>query len=258
MRRKGASIYTQAVILVFIAFVVGFILFTVSSGKTINIKVVELNKTTQQPSYLQVKDIENHLDDYREEYTDGVQNIKDGVTIRGETMSGGLQEIRVYNDTGSIYNIPQEVGYTLTGDTYTTHHITTVPASGSVTYLLNTSEKNMHVTVQKITSTTGPGRLYLFENTSTTDPGDNLPEINVNRASTKNSTINATHNPTVTSYGTLLEISLLASDKKTGGIVPPDSKEWVLEKDNTYSLRYNNTATSEATVNFEIRWYEPR
>ena len=106
--------------------------------------------------------------------------------------------------------------------------------------------------------------VQFYEDTTTSDPGAALTELNVNRLSAITPGTVITFGPTVTGVGTLLHtdwvpptgtgIGQTANGSFSGG---GKGEEWILKASTQYMIRITNNSGATLDYAWEMSWYEP-
>jgi hypothetical protein len=104
----------------------------------------------------------------------------------------------------------------------------------------------------------GDAALYLYEDTTVSDPGTAEPSFNKNRRVTNPAQAVVTLGPTVISDGVLLESQLMPGG--SGGISAGSQssvfEEWILKPGSTYLSRFTNLSGVANATNLQLDFYE--
>lgn len=104
----------------------------------------------------------------------------------------------------------------------------------------------------------GDCEIQFYEDTTTSNDGTALAEVQMNRNSAKVATLTATHTPTVSGAGTLLMTQFqpggIAGQSTGGGGFSP--REWILKGSTKYLIIATNRAGTAQPMSISAQWYE--
>ena len=185
----------------------------------------------------------------------GVVGRKDIITTTATTEEKILS-IPTDPETGNVRTIVNDHYQLHLGNSYLfSEEISSLANGSSQDYLLN--NKGCHLRSWVIFGNSGPLKILIYENTTTTDNGTLQTVYNMKRTSSNTNQTLLYKGPTVSSTGNLLDTDILYGSKKdSAGNSLDNPLEWILDDDVKYLLRITNSAGSAQDLMIKLQWYE--
>ena len=178
-------------------------------------------------------------------------NIIDAVKIQDEDTN-----IFKIDTTGAAYTIPVEHGIIHQGLAFTLVHRTVVAANTTYDILIHTPASEIHLMAHKVSSTTSPGQLCMFESPTFSASGTPLTSMNNLRSSAVTPNTIICKDSDITTVGTQIDCDFITGAKLEGGMTSEIAFEWILKSDAYYLFRYQNAAAIPADANFSFFYME--
>lgn len=164
------------------------------------------------------------------------------------------------NSRGSL-GIDAEHAYFYLGKFFDVHHYNNSLGNGAglnILFDIGTTTGYIHLSLISATVSSGPCRVFLFENTTVSALGTALSVINLNRASSNVSAIAVYHTPTITSDGTDIHSDFMPLGKDQGGsnIAAGYENHMVLKPNTKYMFRVLNESGGIIKAAICIAWFE--
>lgn len=130
-----------------------------------------------------------------------------------------------------------------------------IPNNENRSFMIKTDSKEVHVISYKVTTGVSPLDIKLYEGATVSNEGTLVTSYNLNRNSVISSSTLIYYNPTITSYGNIIDRSLVTGTKTEAG---NDNQiiHLILKPDTYYLLNVDNRANSNGEALFKFIWYE--
>lgn len=187
---------------------------------------------------------------------DNTKNYQ-GALLYGKQEDGTWTEITTDVD-GYLVALDSITHYIHSGDYFSTGYPNSSVANGSsIDLMLQTSTKDVHITIQ--ISSGGDSTFFVYENTDFSAEGTTITPSNHNRTSDKVPSLVSTYGPTLNSTGTLIWQQYIVGG--TGGMSPGGhsnggSEVAVLAPNTNYLFRLTNQAGTAQPLQIIIGFHE--
>ena len=118
------------------------------------------------------------------------------------------------------------------------------------------SNKELHITIT--VAVAGDGEIFLYEDTTYTVAGTNIPIYNRDRTSSNVTDATCRYTPTVNVLGTELFHGHApgGTKKEAIGSVRRTAQEWIFKKSGDYLVRFTNRSGGAVDASIEVEYYE--